>query len=47
MHILGAKIVDTVFILLEYVMDMTTVKMAVMKRAVVRKLATYVCIIAK
>ena len=41
MDTLGAKVLVTVFILITYVMDVTTVQMAVMKRTVVRKLAIY------
>ena len=36
MDTLGAKVLDAVFILLVYVMDMTTVEMVLMKRTVVR-----------
>ena len=35
MDTLGAKVLDTVFILLAYAMDMTTVEMVLMKRTVV------------
>ena len=37
MDILDAKVVDIVFILMLYVMGITTVQMVVMKKIVVRK----------
>ena len=40
MDILDVNVADAVLVLLAYVMDTTIVEMAVMKKTVVRKLAT-------